>query len=68
MLTYNILAQCHLLKQDANYDYSDKVHKNMEYRGSRILEEIKHFDADIVCLQEVDVEFYQNKLTKTMKG
>ena len=66
-MSYNILAECHRLKQDTNYSYSDEIHKNMNYRGARIIEEIAHFDPDIVCLQEVDVEFYDGRLTTSMK-
>ena len=39
----------------------------MNYRGTRIIEEIAHFDPDIVCLQEVDVEFYDGRLTTSTK-
>ena len=39
----------------------------MDYRGYRIVEEIKHFDTDIVCLQEVDDEYYHHTLAATLE-
>lgn len=67
VLTYNILAECHRLRMDASYNYTDDVHKDMEYRDYRILEEIKHFDCDVVCMQEVEEIYYRHSLIKSMQ-
>ena len=67
MLTYNILAECHRLRYDKQYNYTDEVHKDMDYRDYRILEEIKQFDCDIVCMQEVEEIYYRHSLIKSMQ-
>ena len=67
MLTYNILAECHRLRYDKQYNYTDEVHKDMDYRDYRILDEIKHFDCDIVCMQEVEEIYYRHSLIKSMQ-
>lgn len=64
-MTYNILAEC--ARKACDYSYTDSVQLGMNYRGYRIIEEIKHFDCDIVCLQEVEVDYYYNSLLRTMQ-
>ncbi|MCJ1414381.1 Glucose-repressible alcohol dehydrogenase transcriptional effector [Xylographa parallela] len=56
VLDYNIL--CDKAATRAQYGYTPSKALTWEYRRDLILEEIKFYDADIVCLQEVDVESY----------
>ncbi|XP_067946489.1 uncharacterized protein [Watersipora subatra] len=65
LLTYNILAECARVQSD--YSYTDNIHLGIDYRSCRIMEEIKHFDCDIVCLQEVDVDYYNKSLAKMLE-
>jgi len=53
LLSYNVLAQ-ELLENNAFlYDWSDAQVLNWEYRRQLLLNEIKEFNADIICFQEV---------------
>lgn len=53
LLSYNILAQELLEKNAFLYDWSDVRVLNWDYRRQLLLNEIKLFDADIICFQEV---------------
>ncbi|XP_015369746.1 PREDICTED: protein angel homolog 2 isoform X2 [Diuraphis noxia] len=53
LLSYNILAQELLEKNAFLYDWSDVHVLNWDYRRQRLLTEIKQFNADIICFQEV---------------
>jgi len=66
-MTYNILADCHLQTHSSQYSYTSDAHLSLDYRGYRIIEEIKHLDCDVVCLQEVDDFFYEKSLRPAMK-
>lgn len=66
IVSYNILADCHLFKNDYSFTHPD--HLEPDYRLNKLMEEIQFLDADIVCLQEVDPDFYQDQLLPHMKG
>ncbi|VVC33840.1 Hypothetical protein CINCED_3A002131 [Cinara cedri] len=53
LLSYNILAQELLEKNAFLYDWSDLEVLSWEYRRKILLDEIKQFNADIICFQEV---------------
>ncbi|CAI6361461.1 unnamed protein product [Macrosiphum euphorbiae] len=53
LLSYNILAQELLEKNAFLYDWSDDRVLNWDYRRQLLLNEIKQFNADIICFQEV---------------
>ncbi|XP_022174868.1 protein angel homolog 2 isoform X2 [Myzus persicae] len=53
LLSYNILAQELLEKNAFLYDWSDARVLNWDYRRQLLLNEIKQFNADIICFQEV---------------
>lgn len=57
VLSYNILCDWATRTQ---YDYTPSAALSWDYRKENILAEIIAQDADIVCLQEVDVENYHN--------
>ena len=64
MLDYNIL--CQKAATVAQYGYTPSEALSWDYRKEVILEEIKMHDADIVCLQEVDVENYNEFFRKEL--
>ena len=55
-MSYNIL--CDKYATTAQYGYTASVDLSWDYRRYRILEEIRDHDADIVCLQEIDRESF----------
>lgn len=52
MLTYNIL--CAQYATSALYGYTPSQALSWDYRKEQILQEVRELNADIVCLQEVD--------------
>jgi len=52
IMTYNILAE--VFCNPHIYSYCPTKHLNPDYRRTKVLEQIRKYDADIVCLQEVD--------------
>ena len=57
-LSYNIL--CEKYAPQSQYGYTPSAALSWEYRKAAVLEELRARDADIVCLQEIDVESYQD--------
>jgi len=58
VMCYNVL--CDRYATRGLYGYCPQWSLNWEYRKKMILEEIKHFSADIIALQEVETEqFYK---------
>lgn len=57
-MSYNIL--CDKYATPAQYGYTASCDLSWEYRKGRILEEIRCLDADIVCLQEIDRESFDD--------
>ncbi|KAK3592339.1 hypothetical protein CHS0354_021673 [Potamilus streckersoni] len=60
LVSYNVLADCHLTRND--YSFTDPKYLKPEQRLSRLLDELLYLDGDIICLQEVSPEFYNDKL------
>ncbi|XP_031835173.1 2',5'-phosphodiesterase 12 [Nomia melanderi] len=63
--SYNILANIYSetdLSKDVLYPYCPQYALSMDYRKLLILEELKGYNADIICLQEVDMKIYENDL------
>ena len=58
VLDYNIL--CDKYATSSHYGYTPPKVLTWDFRRNLILEEIKKRDADIVCLQEVDTECYND--------
>jgi len=58
VLSYNIL--CDRMTTRAMYGYTSRAHLSWSHRKELIIQEIRGRDADIVCLQEVDHDSYQN--------
>ena len=59
-VTYNVLADCH-----AQRDYAssyDPQHISADFRHDQIIQELEYLNGDIICLQEVTPDFYNDKL------
>ena len=65
LVSYNILADCHIRKD--SYPWQEEGKSRMEFRHKRLLQELQYLDADIVCLQEVEPDYYNNILAPTLK-
>ena len=62
VLSYNTLADCNLVDQ-GQFFYTPKWALPFSYRFENIMKELEFYDADIICLQEVDrFEEFQDKL------
>jgi len=64
--SYNILADCHA--QRTSYPWVSKEHLSMTHRADRLRKEIRYLDADVLCLQEVDPNYYADTLVPLMKA
>ena len=64
ILDYNIL--CHIYASKTHYGYTPTKALSWEYRRDLILNEIRTYDADFVCLQEVDMESYNEFFRKEL--
>ncbi|XP_076395520.1 2',5'-phosphodiesterase 12 isoform X2 [Megachile rotundata] len=63
--SYNILANVYSetsLSKDTLYPYCPQYALSMDYRKLLILKELIGYNADIICLQEVDSRVYKNDL------
>ncbi|XP_043251424.1 2',5'-phosphodiesterase 12-like isoform X2 [Colletes gigas] len=63
--SYNILASIYSdteLSKDVLYPYCPSYALSMDYRKLLILKELIGYNADIICLQEVDKNVYENDL------
>lgn len=57
IMSYNIL--CDKYATTAQYGYTASRDLSWDYRKGRILEEIRSHNADIICLQEIDRESFE---------
>lgn len=62
VLCYNIL--CEKYATERLYGYTPSWALSWDYRKELILTEIMNYDADFLCLQEVDTEQYEDYFTK----
>ncbi|XP_072743590.1 2',5'-phosphodiesterase 12 [Anoplolepis gracilipes] len=65
VISYNILADTYAdsdFSKDVLYPYCPQYALDMTYRKQLILKEIIGFNGDIICLQEVDRNIYDNDL------
>ncbi|SCV71123.1 BQ2448_2711 [Microbotryum intermedium] len=65
-LCYNILCEKYATSQ--MYGYTPSWALNWEYRKELILQEIMTYGADLICLQEVDVEQYESYFLEHLSG
>lgn len=62
--TYNVLAEIYATQQQ--YPYCDFWALSWDYRFQNILREIMEASPDVVCLQEVQADHYENHLYAAM--
>ncbi|NXB98479.1 ANGE1 protein, partial [Orthonyx spaldingii] len=67
VMSYNILAQ-DLVEQGLDlYEHCHPDILNWNYRLPNLLQEIQHWDPDVLCLQEVQENHYWEQLEPTFK-
>lgn len=60
LVSYNILAQQLLESNDYLYQHCDPEILSWAYRRKNLLNELKNFNSDVVCLQEMQDDHYHN--------
>mmetsp|Transcript_20816 Transcript_20816/g.31095 ORF Transcript_20816/g.31095 Transcript_20816/m.31095 type:complete len:457 (+) Transcript_20816:33-1403(+) len=68
VLTYNVLADGPRYALSDYHGYSPIEHRRWKSRYPRILSEIKHYDPDILCLQEVTRPMFQNSFYRDLQS
>ena len=71
MVTYNILANLYADSDDARnllYPYCPPYVLNIEYRRQLLARELLGYNADLLCLQEVDHKAFDLDLTPALRG
>ena len=66
VLAYNIL--CEKAATERMYGYTPSWALSWEYRKELILTEIMNYEADFLCLQEVDIAQYEDYFIQHLKG
>ncbi|ESO92200.1 hypothetical protein LOTGIDRAFT_233228 [Lottia gigantea] len=66
LVSYNILADCHLQRGD--YSYTSDQYLNQNYRHELLLRELKYLNADVICLQEVNPEYFSAILKPALQS
>lgn len=66
VLCYNIL--CEKAATERMYGYTPSWALSWEYRKELILTEVMNYDADFLCLQEVDIQQYEDYFIEHLKG
>lgn len=68
VVSYNILADCHFHKVIKDrYPAEEKHFLELPVRHKRLMSELSYIDADVVCLQEVEPEYYSKTLSPDMQ-
>eukprot|EP00803_Ostreobium_quekettii_P002086 evm.model.scf_565.5 EVM.evm.TU.scf_565.5 scf_565:12776-26338(-) len=63
VVTYNILADQYVSMNDTQellFNYCDKKYLSLDYRKQLVLEELEGYNADIICLQEIDEKAFRS--------
>eukprot|EP00210_Caulerpa_lentillifera_P001174 g1130.t1 len=55
VVSFNVLAD-NLVRANPTYNYASELYRSWEYRWDKLKEEITAMDADIVCLQEIEID------------
>lgn len=64
VVTYNIL--CESMRLQVDYSHTDESYLGPDYRGYRIIQEVKHLNPDVVCFQEFDEGHHHDSLAKNL--
>ncbi|XP_028253971.1 protein angel homolog 2 [Parambassis ranga] len=68
VMSYNVLSQ-ELLQDNAYlYQHCDPAILSWDYRLPHLLKEIQLHNADIMCLQEVQADHYQNQMKPALQS
>ncbi|XP_071323414.1 protein angel homolog 2 [Trachinotus anak] len=67
VMSYNILSQELLGDNNYLYRHCDPAVLPWEYRLPNLLAEIQQLDADILCLQEVQEDHYENQIKPALQ-
>ncbi|XP_036926867.1 protein angel homolog 2 isoform X1 [Sturnira hondurensis] len=68
VMSYNILSQ-NLLEDNSHlYRHCRRPVLHWSFRFPNILKEIKHFDADVLCLQEVQEDHYGTEIRPSLES
>lgn len=60
IISYNVLAEIYATQ--SQYPYCPLWALSFEYRRKLLMQELKRYDADILCLQEVQADHFNSKL------
>ncbi|PVD39383.1 hypothetical protein C0Q70_02013 [Pomacea canaliculata] len=69
VVSYNILAETYSdteYARDVLFSYCPPYALEMDYRRQLLLKEITGYNADVVCLQEVDRKVFENELLPSL--
>ncbi|XP_012785896.1 protein angel homolog 2 isoform X2 [Ochotona princeps] len=68
VMSYNILSQDLLEDNSHLYRHCRRPVLHWSFRFPNILKEIKHFDADVLCLQEVQEDHYGTEIRPSLES
>ncbi|KAI5168878.1 protein angel homolog 2 isoform X1 [Manis pentadactyla] len=68
VMSYNILSQDLLEDNSHLYRHCQRPVLHWSFRFPNILKEIKHFDADVLCLQEVQEDHYGTEIRPSLES
>ncbi|XP_049724316.1 protein angel homolog 2 isoform X4 [Elephas maximus indicus] len=68
VVSYNILSQDLLEDNSHLYRHCRRPLLHWSFRFPNILREIKHFDADVLCLQEVQEDHYGTEIRPSLES
>ncbi|XP_010640848.1 protein angel homolog 2 isoform X3 [Fukomys damarensis] len=68
VMSYNILSQDLLEDNSHLYRHCRRPILHWSFRFPNILKEIKHFDADVLCLQEVQEDHYGAEIRPSLES
>ncbi|XP_033729444.1 glucose-repressible alcohol dehydrogenase transcriptional effector-like [Pecten maximus] len=66
LLTYNLLATCHVPRWDYSYTKADPKTLELSYRHAVLMKEVEYLDNDIICFQEVGPTYWKETLEADM--
>ncbi|KAE8586066.1 hypothetical protein XENTR_v10021539 [Xenopus tropicalis] len=68
VLSYNILSQDLADQNPELYQHCDPSILHWDYRWPNILQELQHWEADIICLQEVQQDHYKEHVEPSLSA
>ena len=64
IVSWNLLAPMFTKQQPRHYRHVSRAHLSWDWRQDQIVSTLEAIDADIVCLQEVEAERWENLLAR----